>query len=93
MSKYMLEPYNDSRKSFYGKAVVFEDRLEYGLVKRLFSYETEVAKITFNGEYTTYEYYGYYSQTTSRHQKEFFLQEGLDESMYNKLKKEGKIKL
>lgn len=91
--KYYLEPRYDSRKSFYGKAVIFEDRLEYGLVKRLLSYETEVAKITFNGEYTTYEYYGKYSQTTTRHQREFFKQNGLDDNLIRKLIKVGELKI
>lgn len=91
--EYFLEPYNDSRKSFYKKAKVVQTTNKNVVDKRLYSYGTEVARITYIPPYTTYEYYGYYSATTSRHQKEFFLQEGLDISNYEKLRKEGKIKL
>lgn len=55
----------DSRKSFYGKALVEED----GDTLTLYSYLTPVAKIT-NGKYISLGYEGY-SQTTSRHIKEF----------------------
>lgn len=91
--EYYLEPRYDRGKSFYGKAKVVETRNKNVVDKKLYSYDTEVARITYVPPYTTYEYYGKYSHTTSRHQKEFFLQEGLDETNYIILKKEGKIKL
>ena len=92
--EYYLEPYYDSRKSFYGKAKVIENTDDNNTIKILYSYGTEVAKITFNGNHTIYEYYGKYSQTTTRHQKEFFRQEGIGETLLKKLlKKEGKIKI
>ena len=61
---FELSAIYDSRKSFYGKARVLVD--ENG-VYYLLSYDTIVAKVE-NG---TYESYGNYSQTTTRHQKEF----------------------
>ena len=57
----------DNRANFYGKAKVLED---YEGVLYLKSYDTIVATCE-NG---TVEILGQYSQTTSRHQKEFFLQ-------------------
>lgn len=64
---FELTPVFDSRKSFYGKAQVLVDENGAYWLK---SYNTIVAKCT-NG---TYESFGYYSATTSRHQKEFKLQ-------------------
>ena len=55
----------DSRKSFYGKAMV-EEYDDGHLVLR--SYGTRVAEITPEGKYISY---GSWSQTTSRHQREF----------------------
>lgn len=55
----------DARKSFYGKALVEEN----GDTLTLYSYLTPVAKIV-NGQYVSLGYEGY-SQTTSRHIKEF----------------------
>lgn len=55
----------DSRQSFYGKARIFED--EEGN-KYLMSYSTIVSKCDKNGNI---EHFGKYSQTTSRHQREF----------------------
>lgn len=55
----------DSRQSFYGKAKIFED--EEGN-KYLLSYSTIVSKCDKKGKV---EHYGKYSQTTSRHQREF----------------------
>ena len=71
-----LECINDSRKSFYGKAIVkdSEDCLmgERILIKTLFSYGTEVAFIE-NGIAVVL---GQWSATTSRHIKEFLKQNG-----------------
>jgi hypothetical protein len=67
---YELTPRYDSRKSFYGKAHI----TEYPNGRKvLTSYSTEVAEITEDGNPIVY---GIYSQTTTRHQKEFLKQEG-----------------
>ena len=66
---YELEARSDSRKSFYKKARV--EVLDNG-DKILTSYNTEVAKII-NGKAIVL---GQWSQTTSRHIKEFLKQEG-----------------
>ena len=78
---YDLDCRYDSRKSFYGKAKVKESRYNGLCLLELYSYGTLVAKIeiTTNGK-KTYIYMGNYSQTTTRHQKEFFKQEGLDDN-------------
>lgn len=66
--KIKLKPSYDSRKSFYGKAVVTSDDGN----KILRSYNTDVAEIKNGKAYV----YGTYSQTTLRHIKEFLLQNG-----------------
>lgn len=58
-----LQAIYDSRKSFYGKAKIFE---ENGVIY-LQSYDTIVSKYE-NG---VVEELGKWSQTTTRHQKEF----------------------
>jgi hypothetical protein len=60
----VLEPRYDSRKSFYGKAKVEDDKL--------YSYNTLVAEIK-DGKPVVY---GLYSQTTARHIKEWLRQNG-----------------
>ena len=60
----------DTRQSFYGKAKIYED--EEGN-KYLMSYNTIVSKCDKNGNI---EHFGKYSQTTTRHQKEFEKQFG-----------------
>jgi hypothetical protein len=70
MTTYNLEPRFDSRKSFYGKAVVIE---ESG-IKQLRSYNTIVAEIR-EGEA---EIFGTYSPTTLRHIKDFLYQNGFE---------------
>ena len=55
----------DSRQSFYGKATIYEDTEGN---KYLMSYNTIVSKCDKNGNI---EHFGKYSQTTTRHQKEF----------------------
>lgn len=81
--EYKLECRYDSRKSFYGKAKVEEnDLMIYGkreLDRRLFSYGTLVARYYKFGNEIKYYYFGKYSQTTTRHQKEFFKQNGLND--------------
>lgn len=70
MEYYELFPRYDSRKSFYGKAhiTVYPNGR-----KVLTSYSTEVAEITADGKPIVY---GKWSQTTTRHQKEFLKQNG-----------------
>lgn len=76
---YNLEARFDSRKSFYGKAQVDvkEDNISYN--ELLYSYNTLVGIYTkdkITGR-EIFNYLGKYSQTTTRHQKEFFRQNGL----------------
>ena len=81
MKDYYLDTIYDSRQSFYKKALVEikEDNISYN--ELLYSYGTLVAiytkdKIT---DLEQFNYLGYFSQTTKRHQKEFFRQKGLSE--------------
>lgn len=69
MQTYDLATHYDARASFYGKArvEVHEDG-----TKRLWSYNTHVASIK-DGKPMVF---GTYSQTTTRHIKEFLKQEG-----------------
>lgn len=67
INMYELTARYDARASFYGKAQVLEDS---DGVLYLKSYGTTVATCE-NGKV---EILGKWSQTTSRHQKEFFLQ-------------------
>lgn len=64
----ILYPYYDNRQSFYGKAKVEHA----GEIKKLYSYDTYVASII--GDKA--EVYGWYSNTTGRHIKEFLKQNG-----------------
>ena len=66
--EYELNCSYDSRKSFYNKAVVIEEEGN----KKLRSYNTIVCEIKNNKPLV----YGSYSNTTSRHIKEFLLQNG-----------------
>ena len=63
-NEYELESRYSSQQSFYGKAKVID--LMNGIYL-LQSYETIVAK----ADHGKVETFGYYSNTTSRHQKEF----------------------
>lgn len=89
--EYYLEPIYDSRESFYKKAYVEikEDNLTYN--ELLYSYNTLVAiytkdKIT---DLEQFNYLGYFSQTTKRHQTEFFRQKGLSDKELITLFKTG----
>ena len=63
-----LEPQYDARKSFYRKArVVVEGKMRY-----LYSYSTKVA--SYNTETDELEIHGFYSQTTTRHIRDFIYQ-------------------
>lgn len=87
---YNLDCRYDARNSFYGKARV-EDIHNDGSVLLLYSYSTEVAQITKNKKRIIYRYFGNYSQTTTRHQKEFFKQNGLSDKEIKELFKNGKL--
>ena len=84
--EYELSCQYDARQSFYGKAMVktFTNNNNVIFRKELYSYGTLVATIIiddFKGkiEKIKYRYFGKYSQTTTRHQKEFFRQNGLSD--------------
>lgn len=72
MKIYELSARYDARKSFYGKAHVID--YENGIIE-LQSYNTIVSRCV-NGEV---EELGEYSQTTTRHQKEFRKQFGQED--------------
>lgn len=92
--EYELECRYDARASFYGKAEVRvnekSDNLEH---LELLSYGTLVANYVYykNKGKKVYEYFGKYSQTTTRHQKEFFKQLGLSERELKELFKNGRL--
>lgn len=77
----------DSRQNFYGKAQV-EQTNDY---LRLYSYGTLVAEITKEKDGFTFHYYGKFSQTTTRHQKEFFRQARLSETQIKELFNSGNM--
>ena len=89
---HYLEPIYDSRKSFYKKAIVKveEDNLNYN--ELLYSYGILVAIYTKDKmtELRQYNYLGNFSQTTTRHQKEFFRQKGATLEEVNKLIRKGR---
>lgn len=72
MIKYELEPLNENRKSYYGKAMVEEENGR----KELKSYGTHVASTFYEDGEKKLEILGFYSSTTLRHIKEFAIQEG-----------------
>lgn len=84
---YDLQARYDSRASFYGKAKVVEDKD----ILKLYSYDTLVATVEKTNNGFECHYLGKYSQTTTRHQKEFFRQVGLGESDIKELFKEGNM--
>ena len=88
-----LECIYDTRKSFYEKAYVEVQKNEFECIKDLYSYGTLVASIVWNYEKNsiTYKYFGRYSQTTTRHQKEFFKQEGLNDKELKELFEKGEL--
>ena len=61
----------------------------------LLSYDTLVANYVYykNDNKKVYEYLGKYSQTTTRHQKEFFKQLGLSDKQIKELFKNGKLEI
>ena len=90
---YNLECEYDSRKSFYGKAKVETTTTTYGQTKDLYSYGTLVASIYYDfiDNIITYKYLGKFSQTTTRHQKEFFRQQCLEDEEIKELFEKGEL--
>ena len=91
--EYELSCRYDTRQSFYGKAQILEQDIGTTGFKEkvLYSYGTMVAKIIIGEDKTKYIYYGKYSQTTTRHQKEFFRQNGLTDKEIKELFKNGTL--
>ena len=89
--RYDLECRYDSRQSFYGKAKVEEKEYDNFIAYVLYSYGTEVASVEVDADrgFKNYYYNGKYSQTTTRHQKEFFKQWGLSDSQIKDLFNRG----
>lgn len=89
----------DTRQSFYGKAKV-ETNEHKGLhghtrLLNLISYDTLVAKVYYseidNKKKVEYLCMGKYSQTTTRHQKEFFKQNGLNDKEIKEVFDKGEL--
>ena len=97
--RYDLSCRYDARQSFYGKAQVEQkSEMQDGFLYteyNLYSYGTLVARITTNEETnkSTCEYMGKYSQTTTRHQKEFFKQFGLSDKEIKELFNKGRLEV
>lgn len=85
--EYYLNCKYDSGASFYKKAKVLVHEDEFVEHNELLSYDTLVANYVYYKKENkkVYEYFGYYSGTTTRHQKEFFRQLGLTESEIKEL--------
>ena len=93
-NKYYLECEYDTRASFYKKAYINEIENSHVLAKELVSYDTLVANyVNYKGDREVFEYFGRYSQTTTRHQKEFFRQLGLNDKEIKQLFKNGRLVL
>lgn len=82
-----LQAIYDKRRSFYGKAKIEIFENDNVLTKQLLSYNTVVANYVYykKDKKEVFEHFGIYSQTTSRHQKEFFKQLGLLDEEIKKL--------
>ena len=82
----------DARQSFYGKAIIKEQQYDNFNAFILYSCGTEVASIEkYKNGLTIYYYNGKYSQTTTRHQKEFFKQNGLNDKEIKELFDKGEL--
>lgn len=98
---YELDCRYDTRASFYGKAQVKEEEHsgKHGKTRQLalYSYNTLVATITYfdidGKRSTSYVCYGKYSCTTTRHQKEFFKQNGLSDKEIKELFNKGTLEI
>lgn len=95
---YELIPIHSNVQSFYGKAKVQLNKTGNTEVYTLFSYDTKVAACVKDTETNnmTCMLVNIFSNTTTRHQKEFFQQMGMSEKdiddlfkEYRKLKKES----
>ena len=73
---YELRPIYDNRKSFYKKAMVQTNYLDDCTKVTLYSYMTKVAEVVIphNTDSEQFVIYGFYSNTTLRHIKEFYRQ-------------------
>ena len=89
-----LKAIYSTRKSFYGKAIVRTEIFENIEHVELLSYNTLVADYTYykDDNKKVYKYFGYFSCTTSSHQKEFFKQLGLDDKEAKDLMKSKEFK-
>ena len=87
--EYYLQCRYDARQSFYKKAKVEETQYIGLNLIELYSYGTLVAKIEEKEDKKVYIYMGKYSQTTTRHQKEFFKQKGLADKEIKELFNKG----
>lgn len=83
MKETYLKPINDSRLSFYGKAVVLLD--EEKDISYLKSYDTIVAE--YNHNENKISVYDWYSQTTARHVNEFLQFYGFDKMTKKEMQK------
>lgn len=73
---FQLIPAN-GRKSFYGKAIVIQEKNENGdVISVLQSYETKVAK--YNHTTNKMEVFGWYSSTTAHHINSFLVHYGFN---------------
>ena len=93
--EYYLDCRYDSRASFYKKAkvrVYENDDVEH---LELQSYSTLVANyVYYKKEHKrVFEYFGCYSQTTTRHQKEFFRQLGITDKGLKELWLNGRLEI
>lgn len=92
--EYKLEAIYDARQSFYGKAIIKEQQYDNFNAFILYSYGTEVASVEkYKNGLTIYYYNGKYSQTTTRHQKEFFKQLGLNNAQIKTLFDNGRLEV
>lgn len=93
--EYFLEPRFDARASFYKKAkvVIKEDNIAYNAL--LYSYNTLVGTYTKDkiSDLEQFTCNGRFSQTTTRHQKEFFKQKGLDDKQIKELFNKGVLEV
>lgn len=90
--KFDLSCVYDSRQNFYGKAKVEINVLNNMIEKNLYSYGTLVASVCEKKNFVMYMDFGRFSQTTTRHQKEFFKQQGLSDQEIKQLFKDGTLK-
>lgn len=93
--EYELSCKYNTRNSFYGKAIVKKTKNKNIEDLQLFSYGTLVARITKVLPFINYFIFDYNvngktkTQTTTRHQKEFFKQNGLSDKEIKELFKNG----